>query len=86
MSGETVNAEDIHKETFPVYGGKCLPRKAVHSWVEKFSIGGSKVAHDALPSEEVAETTVKRLLCCEFDALAKRWDKCTNVGGRYDEK
>jgi hypothetical protein len=21
------NAKDIHKEMFPVYGGKCLPRK-----------------------------------------------------------
>jgi hypothetical protein len=29
------NAKDIHKEMYPVYGGKCLSRKAVHSWVEK---------------------------------------------------
>jgi hypothetical protein len=29
--------KDIHKEIFPVYGGKCLSRKAVHNWVEKFS-------------------------------------------------
>jgi hypothetical protein len=33
------NAKDIHKEIFPVYGGKCLSRKAVHNWVEKFSEG-----------------------------------------------
>jgi hypothetical protein len=26
-----LNAWDIHKEMFPVYGGKCLSRKAVHS-------------------------------------------------------
>jgi hypothetical protein len=26
---------DIHKEMFPVYGGKGLSRKAVHNWVEK---------------------------------------------------
>jgi hypothetical protein len=32
-----LNAKDIHKETFPVYGGKCLPRKVVHNWVKKFS-------------------------------------------------
>jgi hypothetical protein len=32
-----LNAEDIHKEMFPAYGGKCLWRKAVHKWVEKFS-------------------------------------------------
>jgi hypothetical protein len=43
------NAKDIHKKMFPVYGGKCLSRKAVHSWVEKFSQGRSKFADDALP-------------------------------------
>jgi hypothetical protein len=26
-----VNEKDIHKEMFPVYGGKCFPRKAVHN-------------------------------------------------------
>jgi hypothetical protein len=40
-------AKDIHKEMFPVYGGKCLSRKVVHDWVEKFSQGRSKVADDA---------------------------------------
>jgi hypothetical protein len=33
-----LNAKDIHKEMFPVYGGKCLSRKAVHNWVEKFPL------------------------------------------------
>jgi hypothetical protein len=28
-----LEAKDIHKEMFPVYGGKCLSRKAVHNWV-----------------------------------------------------
>jgi hypothetical protein len=28
------NAKDIHKKIFPVYGAKCLSRKAVHNWVE----------------------------------------------------
>jgi hypothetical protein len=41
-----LNAKVIHKEIFPVYGGKCLSRKAVHKWVEKFSQGRSKVAGD----------------------------------------
>jgi hypothetical protein len=36
---EGLNAKNIHKEIFPVYGGKCLSRKAVHNWVEKFSQG-----------------------------------------------
>jgi hypothetical protein len=27
-----LNAKDINKEMFPVYGGKCLSRKAFHYW------------------------------------------------------
>jgi hypothetical protein len=27
------NAKDIHKELLPVYGGKCMSRKAVHNFV-----------------------------------------------------
>jgi hypothetical protein len=30
-----LNAKHIHKEMFPVYGGKCLSCKAVHRWVKK---------------------------------------------------
>jgi hypothetical protein len=37
-------AKDIHKELFPVYGGKCLSREAVHNWADKFTQGRSKVA------------------------------------------
>jgi hypothetical protein len=28
-----LNAKDINKEMFYVYGGKCLSLKAVHTWV-----------------------------------------------------
>jgi hypothetical protein len=56
---------------FHVYGGKCLSRKVVHNWVEKFSQGRSKVADGARPSAEVAETIVETLLCCGF----RRTDK-----------
>jgi hypothetical protein len=42
-----LNAKDVHKEMFPVYGGKCLSCKAVHNWAEKFSQGRSKVSDDA---------------------------------------
>jgi hypothetical protein len=38
-----LSAKDIHKEMLPVYGGKCLSRKAVHNWVEKFSQERSRV-------------------------------------------
>jgi hypothetical protein len=33
-----LNAKDIHKEMFPVYGGKCSPRKAVHICVANVSL------------------------------------------------
>jgi hypothetical protein len=36
--GGGLNARDIHKEIFPVYGGKCLPRKTVHNWVANVSL------------------------------------------------
>jgi hypothetical protein len=33
-----LNAKDIHKELFPVYGGKCLSLKAVHNWLANVSL------------------------------------------------
>jgi hypothetical protein len=33
LRAKGLNAKDIHKEMFPVYGEKCLSRKAVHNWV-----------------------------------------------------
>jgi transposase len=41
----------------PVYERKCLSSKMVHNWVEKFSQGGSKVAHDAQPGRSVQTAT-----------------------------
>jgi hypothetical protein len=73
-----LNAKDIHKEMFPVYGGMCLSCKAVHKWVEKFSQKRSEVADDARPSAEVAETT--DFYAAGFDALG------INVGGGHAEK
>jgi hypothetical protein len=71
---------------FSVYGGKCLLLKAVHSWVKKFSQGHLKVAGDARPGAEVAETTVKNFYTVSFDALVKQWEKYINVGGGYVKK
>jgi hypothetical protein len=48
-----------------------LSRKAVHNWVDKFSQGRLKVADDARPGEEMAETAVKRLVCCGFRRTGK---------------
>jgi hypothetical protein len=66
-----LNAKDIHNDMFPVYAGKFLSHKTVHSWVKKFSQECSKVAYDARPGAEVAETTVKILLCCGFQRTGK---------------
>jgi hypothetical protein len=71
---------------FPVYGGKCLSRKAVHSRSEK---RGKHFTDD----EEV-ETELRKWLrqqskdscVAGFDALVKRWDKCINIDGGYVEK
>jgi hypothetical protein len=68
---KVLNAKDIHKDIFPVYGGKCLSRKPVHNWVEKSSEGCSKVADVVRPGADVAETTVDRFLCCGFRCTGK---------------
>jgi hypothetical protein len=44
---------------FPVYGAKCVSRKAVHNWVEQFSQGRLKDEDDARRSAKVTETTAK---------------------------
>jgi hypothetical protein len=59
-----LNAKDIRKEMFPVYGGKCLSCKAIHNWVEKSCEGRSKVADDARagrPVEIATEAIVQRV-------------------------
>jgi hypothetical protein len=61
-----LNTKDIHKQLFPVYGGKSLSRKAVHNRVHKFSQGRSKVAYGGRPNAQVPEKTVRTLLCCGF--------------------
>jgi hypothetical protein len=84
--GKRTNANDIIKETFLVYSGKCLSGKAVHSWVEKFSEGRSKVADDETKARKWLRQQSKYFHSCGFNALVKRWDKCMNVGGGYVEK
>jgi hypothetical protein len=71
---------------FPVYGGKCLSRKAVHNWTEKFSQGRSKVVDDELEVRKWLRQLLKDFCAAGFDAVVKRWDKCINVGGGHIEK
>jgi transposase len=54
---ERLYTKDIHKEMFPVCGGKCSSCKAVHNWVKKFSQGRSKVADNAQPGRPVQIVT-----------------------------
>jgi hypothetical protein len=75
-----LNLKDIHKEMFPVYGGKCLSRKAVHNWVEKFSQGRSKITDDETEMRKWLKQRPKNFCAAGFDALVKRWDKCINAG------
>jgi hypothetical protein len=72
---KVLNAKNIHKEIFPVYGAKCLSHKAVYNWVEKHGI--------YLADDEEVETEVMKWLrqqskdfsCAGFDTQVKRWDE-----------
>jgi hypothetical protein len=71
---------------FPVYGGKCLSRKAVHNWVEK---RGKRFADDEEFETEVRKRLRQRskdFCAVGFDSLVKRLDKCISVDGGYVEK
>jgi hypothetical protein len=62
--GKSLNAKHICKDIFPVYDGKYLLGNVVHSWVEKFCQGSSKIADDVRPGnllEIAAEATGQRV-------------------------
>jgi hypothetical protein len=71
---------------FPVYGGKCSSRKAVHNWVEKFSQGLSGVSDDETEVLNWLRQQPKNFYSADFDALVKRWDNCISGGGGCVEK
>jgi hypothetical protein len=56
----------IFIKIFLVYHGKYLSRKAFHDWVANISLMAKKNG-----GIEVAEKTVKRILCCEFLCTGK---------------
>jgi hypothetical protein len=56
--GKRAQCKRYLQDIFPVYGGKCLSRKAVHNWIEKFSHRRSKFADR--PAEISTEATVQR--------------------------
>jgi hypothetical protein len=71
---------------FPVYGGKCLSRKAVHNLVEKFSQGRPNVADDArpvLPVKTATEATVQRVELTRADRSITTDSVATALGCSY---
>jgi hypothetical protein len=81
-----LDAKDIHKEMFRVYGGKCLsclfgPLKEL--------FGGRHSADDEEVEVEVRKwlrQQSKDFCAAGFDAPVKQCDKCINVGGGYIKK
>jgi hypothetical protein len=84
--GKRTHPKDIYKEMFPVYDGKCLSRKAVHSWVETFFSRRSKFADDVRAGADVPEKTAKKLLCCDFRRNGKEMGQVYQCWWRHVEK
>jgi hypothetical protein len=61
-----LNATDIHKQTFPVHGGKGLLHKVFHSWVENVSLMRKRLKWKWLRQQS------KELYAAGFSALVKR--------------
>jgi hypothetical protein len=72
-----LNAKDIHKEMFPVYGGKCLSRKVANV---------SLTTNVESQARKWLRQHPKNFYAAGFDALVKRWDKCISVGREHVEK
>jgi hypothetical protein len=75
---EGLNAKDIHKERFPVCGGKCLSRKAVYNWVEK---GDRCFADDKEVGTEVLKWLRQQSKTSVLRVLTHWQSNGTNVGG-----
>jgi hypothetical protein len=73
--GKWFKAEDIYKEMFAVYDGKCLLPKAVHNWVGNVSVVTKKLKRKWLRQRS------EDFYAAGFDALVMWWDKSINVGG-----
>jgi hypothetical protein len=63
-----------------------MSRKAVHSWVEKFSHGHSNVTDDEMEVQKYLRQQSEDFYAAGFDAPVKQWDKFIHVGGGYVEK
>jgi hypothetical protein len=77
-----LNAKDIHKEMFPVYGGKCLSHKAIPKWVANVSLMTKRLKRRCGSGSDNSLD----FYAAGFNALVNRWDRCISVGGGYVEK
>jgi hypothetical protein len=86
LCAKGLNAKDIHKDIFPVYGGSFCH-------VKRLTTGSSNSLKDFRKSQTMPDKVPKWLTqqsrdfyAAGFDALVKRWVKCINVGGGYVEQ
>jgi hypothetical protein len=73
-----LSTKDIHKEMFPIIGGKHLSLKEVHNLLEKRG--------KFLLMTKRSKQQSKYFCDARFDPLVKRWDKYISVGGGYVEE
>jgi hypothetical protein len=80
-----LNAKDIFKEIFFVYGGQRR--------VERSTSGSRNSLKEVRKSQMMPDQVLKWLrqqskdfYAAGFDSLVKRWGKCINVGGGYVKK
>jgi hypothetical protein len=78
-----LNAKNIHKEMFLVYGGKCLSHKAVHIWVANVSLMTKRLKRRC---GNGLDNSQKDFCVSGFGAWVKQWENCINVGGGYVQK
>ena len=78
--------KSIHKEMLPMYGEHCLSRQAVHNWVQKFSEGRTSIEDEHRVGQPAwSRQQPQEFYAASFQGLVKRWDKCLNLYGDYDE-
>jgi hypothetical protein len=84
LCAKALNAKDIHKEMFTVYGEMCLS----HMFGRQKRLDGKRFTDEEVGTEvrKWLRQQSKDFYVAGFDALVKRRDKCINVGGGYVEK
>ena len=61
-----LNANEIHSEMRPVYGGKCFTRPAIHVWCTKFARGRKGIVDKERPGRHVVATTDATIAAVAF--------------------